>query len=361
MKRILFLTVAVLITFAAWGQSRTPREQTIVNVFGRLNLTVDPYDNLNCWTNGGEFYRPFFADMTNLGTKPPANGNTIYFLGGSLHEGGWNIKVSLDAAGKMKIADTDYQYTKGDPVEYRIVGGDTLLLIKDVRTGAAKDVLIKFNGSLRERITRGMRRYILAGRYIPAEGSGNIVFALDRETVSGFKGSGEKTYQFIDEYETPGSKLFFGEREAYEVTKILIGLELAPLRTHPEYDDIDWLEEGEMLTVDKTKAVIQLNKAAEMIPGLPAGRFPLASVEVMTLSELGDYAGTPLLPNLQVMRNEIFARHGYKFRSGGEMDGYFSTQDWYTPEYDDVTSKLTEIETINIALIQVLEKRVIND
>jgi len=344
---------------AAWGQGRTPREQTILNLFGRLNLAVDPHDNLNYWMDNYAFYRPFFSNVwQDFGAKPRANGDTIFLCGGSLHEGGYTLKILLDAAGKMKIAETDYQYTKGDPVEYRLVGGEVILIIRDVRTNAAKAAFKKFDGNLRNKITGGIRRYLLAGRYLPANGSGgNILFAPEKEAVSGFKGSGEKSYRFIQEYETPAHKLFFGDKEAYLVTKTLTGLELAPLCPHPEYgEEIDWVEEGDMLVVDKKKPVIRLNKTAELIPGLPAGRFPLASVEVMTLAQLSCYAGNPQLANLQVMRNEIYARHGYKFKAGGEMARYFGQQEWYRPQFDDVTSKLTDIERINIELIQALEK-----
>ena len=362
MRKLCYLTVAAaLIATTAWGQGKTPREQTILKVFGRLNLAVDPHKNIHSWTDGTATYSPLFTDISNFNAKPRANGDTIYFFGGTLHEGGWHIDVLLDAAGKMKLADNGNGYTKGDLVEYRIAGSDTLLLFKDARTGVIKNVWIKFDRNLRERLTGSLRRYILSGRYTPNKGNGNIVIALDREAITGFKGSGEKTYQFIDDYETPVPYLFFGVKEAYKATKTLTGLELAPLRPEAGNDDIDWLREGEMLVVDEKKPVILLNKAADLIPRLPAGRFPLASVEVMTLYDLRDYAGVPLAENLQVMRNEIFARHGYKFRPGGDMDGYFSTQDWYTPRYDDVTSKLTEVERINIALIQTLEKYVKED
>ncbi len=67
----------------------------------------------------------------------------------------------------------------------------------------------------------------------------------------------------------------------------------------------------------------------------------------------GDLEGKSLW-ELKVMRNEIFARHGYKFKSE-EMKSYFNKQKWYEPRYDDVTSKLTEIENANIKMIKQYE------
>jgi hypothetical protein len=55
--------------------------------------------------------------------------------------------------------------------------------------------------------------------------------------------------------------------------------------------------------------------------------------------------------DLKVMRNEIFARHGYIFKTD-DMTAYFSQKSWYTPIYDDVTFLLTPIEKKNIAFIK---------
>jgi len=55
--------------------------------------------------------------------------------------------------------------------------------------------------------------------------------------------------------------------------------------------------------------------------------------------------------DLKVMRNEIFARHGYIFKTA-EMTTYFSQKSWYTPIYDDVTNLLSAIEKKNVEFIK---------
>lgn len=55
------------------------------------------------------------------------------------------------------------------------------------------------------------------------------------------------------------------------------------------------------------------------------------------------------------MRNEIFARHGYKFKSE-EMGDYFLNKSWYIPLYDNVDGLLSKTETENIELIKRYEK-----
>jgi len=79
-------------------------------------------------------------------------------------------------------------------------------------------------------------------------------------------------------------------------------------------------------------------------------KYPEASNRQLTSEDL---TGKSAL-ELKIMRNEIFARHGYKFKSE-EMKNYFNQQKWYKPMYDDITSKLTEIENANIKMIKQYE------
>ena len=58
----------------------------------------------------------------------------------------------------------------------------------------------------------------------------------------------------------------------------------------------------------------------------------------------------------KIIRNEIFARHGYIFILGGEMDKYFRSKEWYIPEFNNVNHFLSDIEKHNIQLIKQLEK-----
>jgi hypothetical protein len=83
------------------------------------------------------------------------------------------------------------------------------------------------------------------------------------------------------------------------------------------------------------------------------GKYSFASERKLTAKELRNYS----LNELKIMRNEIYARHGYIFASNGEMRDYFEKQDWYTPSTYDVTSKLNSIEQYNISIIKDFEKR----
>jgi len=77
------------------------------------------------------------------------------------------------------------------------------------------------------------------------------------------------------------------------------------------------------------------------------GRFPQASERLLTASDLKNLSKN----DLKIMRNEIFARHGYIFQTEA-MKTYFQNQSWYMPKDSNVNSQLTNIEQKNIVLIQ---------
>lgn len=57
---------------------------------------------------------------------------------------------------------------------------------------------------------------------------------------------------------------------------------------------------------------------------------------------------------LRIMRNWIYARHGYIFKSQ-DLSDYFSKFPWYHPTSKDVTSQFNKIEQANIRAIQAYE------
>lgn len=59
--------------------------------------------------------------------------------------------------------------------------------------------------------------------------------------------------------------------------------------------------------------------------------------------------------DLEVMRNSIYARHGYSFKNR-KMRYVFNHVDWYVPISTDIRSELTELEQKNIALLKRYEE-----
>lgn len=61
--------------------------------------------------------------------------------------------------------------------------------------------------------------------------------------------------------------------------------------------------------------------------------------------------------DLRLLRNAIFAMHGYIFKSE-DLQQYFGRFDWYIPRYSNVpNSRMSSIETDNISVIKSLEKQ----
>lgn len=86
--------------------------------------------------------------------------------------------------------------------------------------------------------------------------------------------------------------------------------------------------------------------ANKFVPGI----YPEASkrlLKYMDVRGLTDW-------DLKVMRNEIYARHGYIFKTQ-EMIDYFNSQTWYYPSLRNVDHKLSEVEKKNITFIKSYE------
>lgn len=81
------------------------------------------------------------------------------------------------------------------------------------------------------------------------------------------------------------------------------------------------------------------------------GYFPQGSQRLLKTEDVENLARE----ELSMMRNEIFARHGYCF-SRKEYRQLFENEDWYVPNTVDVRNLLTDIEKKNVALIKRYEK-----
>lgn len=77
----------------------------------------------------------------------------------------------------------------------------------------------------------------------------------------------------------------------------------------------------------------------------------IASIQLLTDSDLQNKNKQ----DLATMRNEIFAAHGYIFKTDKWSD-FFKTKEWYSPRFDNVDKYLTIIERENIKMIMKHEK-----
>lgn len=77
-----------------------------------------------------------------------------------------------------------------------------------------------------------------------------------------------------------------------------------------------------------------------------AGDHPETSTKVLEEADVENLTSD----ELEIMRNEIYARHGYSFKNK-KMRYYFEAQDWYVPVGVDIRSQLSDTEVKNIDLI----------
>lgn len=84
--------------------------------------------------------------------------------------------------------------------------------------------------------------------------------------------------------------------------------------------------------------------------------YPQASERLLNREDVENLSGW----ELKIMRNEIFARHGYIFKTE-EMRNYFKYESWYVPVHDNVDNMLTDVEKKNIELIKRYESRLGNN
>jgi len=81
------------------------------------------------------------------------------------------------------------------------------------------------------------------------------------------------------------------------------------------------------------------------------GNYPQASLRLLTAKDVEN----EMKEDLEFMRNEIFARHGYCFERK-HLRLEFENEEWYVPNTIDIKGFLSEIEKKNIALIKRYEK-----
>lgn len=79
---------------------------------------------------------------------------------------------------------------------------------------------------------------------------------------------------------------------------------------------------------------------------------PESSTRVYELDELRQLSDHDLF----IARNEIFAKHGYVFGAGGELNEYFGSKSWYQPAEVFNEGEMNEIERENVNNIYTVEQ-----
>jgi len=80
------------------------------------------------------------------------------------------------------------------------------------------------------------------------------------------------------------------------------------------------------------------------------GHWPLLKGDIV----MENYACYFTKKQVRIMRNEIYARHGYKFASA-DLTAHFSKMSWYHPVDDNSKVHLSDVENLNVSILKNIE------
>lgn len=274
--------------------------------------------------------------------------NVVQFEGGDLHEGAYAFTIvarndSLFIGGhSWPETEEDKKYgsrpsfgEKDDKVILKLIGGVPVMLVIGFQ-GHIEDFLrrAKPGEDLTKDVLGHMTKYELSGKYIDSATHKLVTFYADQQAADGLTDA--KDYDFEAPEDTPDHVITFTNDKSFYYERTDSGLDIYTAVRH---------EDEHM----KGRKLMSLKKISWFdFSGNPAlkGRYTFASTEILTRDILDVFT-----PNQKrIIRNEIFARHGYIFKTA-DMISYFGAQDWYHPIFDAVDDKLTEVEKLNIQLL----------
>ncbi|MDD7317471.1 MAG: YARHG domain-containing protein [Prevotella sp.] len=335
-------------------------KKIIIVILALVQMSCTAQELLSCedtfWTDGDTFFR----------LKEHVEKDGLYIaIGGTLHEGGLLFGLQGEN-GKYNVVETDngepknsdwYMYgqtlfysEKDVTAEVKTISGKRYILFS-----SGNELITVFheetgdpwseNGNSLLDISEMLHRKVLfAGEYIDHKGD-LVTFCADEQKVLGLT-EGGSDYKIVELFDTPSNIVELSDGTLYSITHEDDGLLLTEM-LRGNYDP------EEMPTTEHAMKLYHVLPANMKGTAKKKSRFDFASDDVLYISSLGGFTSY----ELQLMRNEIYARHGYRF-STPKMNEYFSLCPWYSPREsnDDVMKELSETEKINVKMIKRVEK-----
>ncbi|GAA4212181.1 hypothetical protein GCM10022289_42630 [Pedobacter jeongneungensis] len=182
-----------------------------------------------------------------------------------------------------------------------------------------------------------------------SEDGGKITFVLDEPGTEKYDGKFEITLvgdTLTGKWNAYKKELKWPEKEFKLLKKTFeynANLMLPSESSYVDWSDhkmvkrLDTLEDG---TVDTLDANPFFRSASDQIFKLNASTTLLKEEDVKNLRKL----------DLQILKNTIFARHGYAFKKQ-TFRNFFDPVEWYVPVKNNVDNDLTSVENKNIKLL----------
>lgn len=183
----------------------------------------------------------------------------------------------------------------------------------------------------------------MTGLYTGDFGNGKITICLQKivgTTVLGYSVTSGNERAFSGSFKDNGGTMEFVVREpGDDKGDGEFQFKLAPGKPKLIGSWTQYKDRSQSVTYELEKKTFKYN------PKL--GQYPQSSTRLLTEADVEN-----MMPEeLRIMRNEIYARHGYSFRMA-DMRKHFSEQPWYMPMSSDVSTVLTKTEEKNAALIK---------
>ncbi len=297
--------------------------------FSQLN------DLVGKWTNGFvEYHSSIYND------------SIVIFEVADLHEGGYAFSVILKQ-NEMFIFGRHPEYMEypsagevGDKVIFSVIQGKKNIVIKNSNGKIVDFFVVMKNKSLKELRVLNKINHELAGIYQDKSGK-KITFKSFDNIVNGLL-ENQNHYSFGYEFDTPSDVIVIDEKAFYYVLTEN-GMDIYKAEQN-QYDS--WVKKDKLYSLEKIEW-LNLSDNDNL-----TGKYQFASTQLLVDNVLSKYT----VNQLKIMRNEIFARHGYVFKTT-EMNEYFSKQDWYKPVGGNIGEKMNEIEKLNVQLIKRYEEK----
>ena len=171
---------------------------------------------------------------------------------------------------------------------------------------------------------------------------------LDILKMKNISFEGNANINIIDHQLIEISYFDFFEKEQFEKN----GLVLTEEFYLHDFDKKRGIMEGYIYEYYRINSNGQLKSISENTTVSIKRKYPQSSARVLSFSELKELP----IDAIVRMKNEILAQHGYIF-SNEEIQNQFDKEDWYLAWYTDVEAYISEIEKINLAKLQKLERQ----
>lgn len=181
------------------------------------------------------------------------------------------------------------------------------------------------------------------GREYTIESERLVVYNAESTTINSISLHSSSSF---DDWAYGGASYSFLSNSLIQVKSIELNISGYSSATNFSY--FEMTDQGELKALQSAR-IYDFTKFVEINNGYFGGNFayyidqPTDEHNMYVLSHL-------TIADLDIMRNEIFADYGYKFKSE-KWQKYFAKQSWYNPRYDDVNDQLTKIDKANVATI----------